>query len=254
MTYRVRNIVIAVGLALVAMMLTLFYVTNYKRSVQQSESEVQVYVAARDVAAGTSGKELVKSHAFTVAHVTKRSVVAGAISSPDQVERLVLSQPMYQGEQITLRRFSDQAALGIRAQLKGTLRAVQVPGAANQLLAGTLKDGDHVDIVTSLDVSPSGGTARHYTRIALRDLTVLQAPTVPSSAKVDASATTSAILAVSDTQVQRLFFVLKNSEWTLELRPVVDAADSGERADSVDSVLHAGLSRAAWDRAVNGGN
>jgi len=28
MTYRIRNIVIAVGLALLAMMLTLFYVTN----------------------------------------------------------------------------------------------------------------------------------------------------------------------------------------------------------------------------------
>ena len=31
MTYRIRNILIAVGLALVAMLLTLFYITNYKR-------------------------------------------------------------------------------------------------------------------------------------------------------------------------------------------------------------------------------
>ena len=45
------------------------------------------------------------------------------------------------------------------------------------------------------------------------------------------------ILAVSDTQVQRLFFVLKNADWTLELRPVVNAADSRERVDTINSVL-----------------
>ena len=60
MTYRIRNIIIAVGLALVAMMLTLFYVTNYKRSVQHGASSVQVYVAAHDVPVGTTGADLVK--------------------------------------------------------------------------------------------------------------------------------------------------------------------------------------------------
>jgi hypothetical protein len=48
------------------------------------------------------------------------------------------------------------------------------------------------------------------------------------------------ILAVSDTQVQRLFYVLKNADWTLELRPVVNAADSGERIDTLNTVLGEG--------------
>ena len=47
MTYRVRNLVIAIGLALVAVLLTLMYVTNYKRSVQHQGALVRVYVAAR---------------------------------------------------------------------------------------------------------------------------------------------------------------------------------------------------------------
>ena len=33
--------------------------------------------------------------------------------------------------------FSDTAALGVRAQLKGTARGVQISGDANQMLAGT---------------------------------------------------------------------------------------------------------------------
>ena len=66
MTYRIRNILIAIGLALVAMLLTLFYVTNYKRSVQHSTTGVSVYVAARDITAGTPGADIVKQHDLRV--------------------------------------------------------------------------------------------------------------------------------------------------------------------------------------------
>ena len=61
MTYRIRNIAVAVGLALVAALLTTFYVANYKRHVQQSESTVEVFVAKRDIPQGTPGAELIKS-------------------------------------------------------------------------------------------------------------------------------------------------------------------------------------------------
>jgi Flp pilus assembly protein CpaB len=239
MTYRIRNILIAVGLALVAMLLTLFYVTNYKRSVQHSTKGVAVYVAARDLSAGTPGADIVKQHALRVENVQQRDVVPGAISSPQQVSGLVLGAPVYAGEQVTLRRFSDVAAQGIRSQLKGTLRAVQVAGDPDQLLAGTLTPGDHVDLVANLRLDSN--TTSTATRIVLRNLTVLTAPSDPAVGKVSTtSGGESAILAVTDTQVQRLFFVLKNADWTLELRPVIGAVDSSERVDTLNSVIQAG--------------
>jgi Flp pilus assembly protein CpaB len=239
MTYRIRNILIAVGLALVAMLLTLFYVTNYKRSVQHSTTGVAVYVAARDLTTGTSGADIVRQHDLRAETIQQKDVVPGAISSPGQVSGLVLAAPVYAGEQVTLRRFSDVAAQGIRGQLKGTLRAVQVAGDPNQLLAGTLTAGDHVDLVANLRLDANSTATA--TRIVLRNLTVLSAPSDPSLGKVSSGAGgTSAILAVTDTQVQRLFFVLKNADWTLELRPVVGAVDSSERVDTLGSVLQAG--------------
>jgi Flp pilus assembly protein CpaB len=239
MTYRIRNILIAVGLALVAMMLTLFYVTNYKRSVQKSASSVQVYVAARDVPAGTSGAEIVKGNDLKVETVQRKDVVPGAISNPDQIASLVVGGPLYAGEQVTVRRFNDAAAQGIRSQLKGTMRAVQVAGDPNQLLSGTLQSGDHVDLVANLRLSSDSATAT-ATRIVLRDLTVLTSPSDQSKLSSSTTGSSSVILAVSDTQVQRLFFVLRNADWTLELRPVVNAADSGERVDTINSVLGGG--------------
>jgi len=237
MTYRIRNILIAVGLALVAMMLTLFYVTNYKRSVQKSASNVQVYVAARDIPTGTSGADIVKGSNLKVETVQRKDVVPGAISNPDQIAGLVASAPLYAGEQVTVRRFSDVAAQGIRSQLKGTMRAVQLAGDPNQLLAGTLQSGDHVDLVANLRLTSQSTAAA--TRIVLRDLTVLTGPA--DTTKVSqTSGSTSVILAVSDTQVQRLFFVMRNADWTLELRPVVNAADSSERIDTLNTVLGGG--------------
>jgi Flp pilus assembly protein CpaB len=253
MTYRVRNLVIAIGLALVAMMLTLFYVTNYKRSVQHGESQVQVWVAARDVQTGTSGAELVKKHAFKSVQVPKRSVVAGAISDPEQVSRLVASQPLYTGEQVTVRRFQSSKSQGIVGQIKATGRAVSVPGKPDQLLAGILKTGDHVDVVGS--IKPAGSDGTRVTRIVLRDILVLQAPATPTTAKVDPQNTiVSAILNVTDTQVQRLFYLMTapDTDWTLELRPVIDSQDSSERLDGWVTVLTEGIGAKQWQHFVDG--
>jgi Flp pilus assembly protein CpaB len=238
MTYRIRNLVVAIGLAVLAALLTLFYVTNYKRSVQHNAADARVWVASRDIPSGTAGSELVKESAFRVTDVPRRDVVPGAISDPDQVRSLVLSAPLYAGEQVTLRRFSDVAAQGVRSQLKGNMRAVQVSGTSDQLLSGTLHAGDHVDLVANIRLDSSRAAAA--TRIVLRDLTVLARPS-DSVTKVAANGSTSALIAVTDTQVQRLFYVLKNADWTLELRPVVDATDSNERIDTLTTILRQGV-------------
>ena len=238
MTYRIRNVAIAIGLALVAMLLTLFYVVNYRRTVQHGQATVQVYVAARNIPAGTAGTAIAHGNALKTTSIPRRSVVPGAISDPNQVASLVLTQPLYEGEQVTLRRFSDVKSEGVIGQLKGNQRAVQVTGDPTQMLSGTLKAGDHVDLVANLSVDATPGG--HVTRIVLRDLTVLQASGTAASSPAGQQSSSSVILEVTDSQVQRLFYVMKNAEWTLELRPPVDATDSSERLDTLQSVLTSG--------------
>ena len=239
MTYRMRNVAIAVGLAFIAMLLTLLYVTNYRRAVQHQQQTVQVYVAAHNIPAGTTGADIAHSHALKAESITRSSIVPGAIADPSEVANLVLTQPLYAGEQVTLRRFTAVQAEGIVGQLKGTMRAIQVPGDSNQLLAGTLKAGDQVDVVANLTTTSSSGS--HLTRIVLRDLTVLQTNASALGGPTSSSnQQDSVILAVTDRQVERLFFVLKNADWTFELRPTIDAADSPDRVESLNSVLTEG--------------
>ena len=254
MTYRLRNIVLAIVLASLAALLTSFYVASYKRSVVKAEETVPVVVAAKEIPAGMSGSDAISREYFTTTEVARRNVVPGAISSPDQVKELVATATVYEGEQVSVRRFNPVEAAGIRAELKGNMRAVQVPGDANQLLAGTLQRGDRVDVVANIRYKvtqlgdgegPTGADAdRVASRVVLRDLLVLKAASAaPGSEAVGSALDNASVqLAVTDSQAQKLLFVLKNGDWSLQLRPAIDAADSPESVETIESVLGDGLS------------
>ena len=255
MTYRVRNIGIAIALAIVAALLTTFYVTNYKRNVQQGEDMVPVYVAAQNIEIGTSGSELSGRKLLKVEHVARRSVVPGAISDPEQISKWVAVEGIYAGEQISTRRFRAAEEQGVRAQLKGNLRAIQLNGSEHQLLAGTTKEGDRVDVLANVDYSSNGGQERPVTRVVLRDLLILRAPntsTIQSKIGSDPQSPFSTMLALTDAQAQKLFFVTQNGKWTLQLRPVTDPADSPESIETVESVIGDGLRKGRL-RSIAGG-
>ena len=255
MTYRVRNIGIAVALAAVAALLTSFYVTSYKRHVQRGEDQVTVLVAKHDIAEGTPGAEAAR--ALSSEQVPRRSVVPGAISSRDQIQNLVATQKTFQGEQVSTRRFSPVAERGPRADLKGNLRAMQIQGDVNQTLAGTLRNGDHVDVVATFKYHFANSTSQDNfsaTRVVLRDLKVLRAPDGPApGAKLTNGLQNdfSVMLAVTDQQAQKLNFVTtttggnatSGSGWSLQLRPVVHAADSPESVTTLGTILRDGLSK-----------
>ncbi|TMK95731.1 MAG: Flp pilus assembly protein CpaB [Actinobacteria bacterium] len=256
MTYRVRNIVIAVVLAALAALMTSYYVTNYKRHVQQGEQHVQVYVASQDIPAGTAGTDAMRM--LKKKDVTRSAVAPGALSKPDEIKTKIASQRIYAGEQVTVNRFSTVSQSGIQGSLKGTLRAYEIAGTSNQVLAGILKAGDHVDVVANFRYkSASAASSLTYaaTRIVLRNLKVLRAPTAPGTgSKLGGSFDTKypIVLAVTDNQSQKLLFASHNSEqantggdpgWWLELRPNLSPADSPGSLETMFTMLRDGLSQ-----------
>ena len=155
MTYRLRNIAIAVALAVLAAMMTSFYVKQQKQDIQQGQVLTTVWVAKSDIPAGSVGDDITGQLEST--EVAKSAVTPGAIVQPEDLAGKVSAETIYAGEQVSLLRFSTEEAQGIRAQISGNLRAFQIPGDANQLLVGTLAAGDHVDIVGAWDSGGGGG-------------------------------------------------------------------------------------------------
>jgi Flp pilus assembly protein CpaB len=247
MNYRAKNIGIAVALAALAAILTSAYVVNYKRHVQNGEGKVTVLVAARDIPAGTSGADVVDQKMLKEQTVPRKAVVAGAISSPDQLAQYVATQDVFEGEQVSTRRFAPPTEQGVRSQIKGTQRAYELAGDPNQLLAGTLKAGDRVDVVGNWTVKSqaSNGNERAITRVVLRNILVLRASVSESGGATVTGGDKSqnVQLRLTDVQVQKLFWIAENGTWHLALRPPVNSADSGNTIQEVDTMFFDGPGR-----------
>jgi Flp pilus assembly protein CpaB len=249
MTYRVKNIGIAVALAAIAGLLTIFYVTQYKRHVQHGESNVSVLVAARDIPAGTAGSEVVGQHFLSSELVPRRAVVPGAVSNSNQLANLVVTQQVFKGEQVTTRSFGTQAELGVRAQLSGTERGIQLGGDANQVLAGILKQGDYVDVVGAWDVSNNAGVSR----VIIRNALVLQAPAPPAKGSGLGGAPNqsfSVVLRMSDSDSQKMKFINEfgqGEKWHLELRPPTGSVNSPNTFQNGTTMLSNGPGQ-RWNR------
>ena len=245
MNYRVKNIGIAVALAALAAILTSVYVVNYKRHVQRGEDKVPVLVAAKDIPAGTSGADIIDQKLLKEQTVPRKAVVAGAISTPDQLAQYVATQDVYEGEQVSTRRFAPPREQGIRSQMKGTQRAYQLPGDANQLLAGTVKAGDYVDVVGTWEVNDETTVSR----VVLRNLLVLTAPGGAGESKLtESSDTTSIQLRVTDAQAQKLIWIEKNGvddgeAYYLLLRPPTNSLDSSNTIQNPTTMLFDGAGR-----------
>lgn len=255
--YRLRNTLVAGGLALVGALLVFLYVSTYRKHIQTGADLVTVMVAAHDIAAGTDAAAAQGD--LKAQSVLRRNVVAGAIARPAELDGLVASQPILAGEQVTVRQFSALKAQGVLGTISGNLRAISLPGDSTQLLYGIVKDGDHVDVVAnirySLRAGSSGvGSSLVASRVILRDVLVLQAPASGGSRGVgDVQTSGTAItLAVTDNQAQKLLFAVKNGDWWLVLRPVSKPTDVPDSVETMQSVLGDGLGAAQLDQLTNG--
>jgi len=241
--YRTRNIVIAAVLAAAAVLLTVLYVSSARKHDEKQTQSVTVYVPTKSYPLGTAGTKVANN--LRAETVSRSILVPEAVTSPDQIRSLYTTEPIYSGEQLTLKRFAPPAEQGIRSKLTGTQRAFQISGDTNQLLAGTLVPGDRVDVIVNLRNPDDNNDVRSF--IALRSLRVLQTDKGDGGAKITRSTNDdhAVIVAVTDEQAQRLQYVTQNSSgggssvdsWRLQLRPVKKPRDSKMPAATFASVM-----------------
>ena len=230
--YRLRTLGVAAFVALLALVVLTSYLHSYERGVREGVAKTDVLVAARDIPAGTPAASLAHG-LLQLRHVPRDAVVPGAIASAHELAGLVSQQPILKGEQVTVRRFQTLAAAGLRGELSGTMRAERVVGDPAQLLAGLVHDGDRVDVVVASGSAATGVNGR--SRIVLRNVLVVQAP--DANVKSTTTGSTSAVLALSDSQAQTMFLVAKTAQWSLLLRPALRSSDGPDVPLSLDQVL-----------------
>jgi pilus assembly protein CpaB len=260
MSYSVRNIVIALILAVVAAGLVIMYTSNVKHNADQSIKTTTVVVAKGDIVAGTPLNTLVDGGAFTTRQVATKDVVPGAFTSVSSLNTsLATATNITAGAQITPAMFSDSKDTAIVNQIHGTMRAVQVAFNANRVLGGTLKAGDHVDIYGEITIQSSRNNSQYSQQtVAARIITnvevlstydtgVATTPLTSASGANSASGTDdgtggdAVILAVPQNLLPDLMLIRANGEFWMALRPGHGAQDTGASVATPCSTFATGL-------------
>jgi pilus assembly protein CpaB len=234
MSYRTRNIAIASGLALLAVVFMVVYVSKARDSGGEvGKGLVSVLFAAQDIQAGTPGATL-QSGALVTKEVPQAAVSPDAISSPRTVTGQVATQDILAGQPVMTRQFGPIAAAGVRSRIERSQRVVQLSGDENQVLDGTLQPGDRVDVVGSWNVPEDCGNC-HVSRVIASNVLV-----VATSAEIgasDQSGEAPVQLRLTDGAVNRVFWMTKHGDWFLALRPVVKPRNGGTGFENSRSLL-----------------
>jgi Flp pilus assembly protein CpaB len=242
MNYSVRNIVIAGGLAVVAIIAVLLYTSNVRDKARQDQHRVQVLVAAKDIPAGTTGKQVIDGHLLVPKAIIQTDQVPGALTSMQGLDNLVVSQTIYHAQQVPSAIFQPPLTTGTSLQIRATERAISIPVDTDSGLVGTLHDGDHVDVLLAYK-GDNGGVS--FTRPLLRDVLVLTAPDAKTG---DAHV----LLKLSDVDSTKLLYAQQYQKVWLVDRPKTQAQDSPAALETASTVLFDGLSPAQIAKAVAG--
>jgi Flp pilus assembly protein CpaB len=242
MNYSVRNIVIAGGLAAVAVIAVLLYTSNVRDKARQDTHRVQVLVAAKDIPAGTTGKQVIDQHLLVPKAIVQSDQVPGALTTTAGLDNLVVSQTIFHAQQVPSAVFESPLTTGTSLQIRATERAISVPVDTNSGLIGTLHDGDHVDILLAYK-GENGGAS--FTRPLLRNVQVLTAPS-------DKDANGHVLLKLSDVDATKLLFAQQFQTIWLVMRPETRAQDSPSALETQSTVLFDGLTPAQIAKAVAG--
>jgi Flp pilus assembly protein CpaB len=246
---RLRNLLVPVALAVLAAVLIGAYIVSYRNSVNDGAGLVKVLVATRDIPAGTNGSTVASGGYLKGESVPRRAVVPGSVVSGAPLTSLVATDPIHKGEQITLRQFGPITQAGVFAKFSGRERAVAVTGEPTQLLAGTVSDGDRVDVVADVQYT-SRGISRASSRVILRNLLVLEAPEGEASESSGEKASTT--LVMTDRQAQTMSWALQHSSWFLALRPTARPRSSGPSLETLKTVLGRGMPPAKAKKQIAG--
>jgi Flp pilus assembly protein CpaB len=234
---RSRNLGLAAGLALLAAILTMLYVSHGQggEKANAAVALAPVLVATRDLQVGTSIEDALAQGAIAIRRLPAESIAPNAVTNARTLRRSVVIQPIFKGEQVTALRFGSSGVQGLRANLRGPMRAIAVSGDTTQLLASTLKAGDHVDVVANVRQGEEP-----VTRIVLRNLLVLTSPASDATGGPASSTSSPTVtLQLTDKQVQTLFWTLKNADWSLALRPLSKATVTANAITTGGDVLAA---------------
>jgi pilus assembly protein CpaB len=225
-TTRRGSLLVGAAAAVLAGIILLAYLHQYRNSVNSASAPVSVLVARNLIQKGTPGDIIGTSSQFQVASVPKGQLQVGALTDPAALSGRVAVTDIYPGQQLTAGYFAFAPPGTLQTKISGSDRAIAVQIDAEHGMVGQIGAGDHIDIFVGVNRQASSGS-QPIIKLLMDDITVLRAPVGSGSGLYTLRATgrQAAVLAFASDN-GKLWFVLRPASGAKTVNPGFISAQS----------------------------
>src|SRR6266496_4713662 len=146
LTTRRGTIILGISAAVLAAIVLLVYLNQYRNSVDSGAQPVSVLVAKSLIQKGTPGDVVGSTDLFQVTSIPKSQIKHGAFVDPKTLTGKVATADIFPGQQLTASDFSAPVENSLTQRLARDERAVVVSLDSPAEIGGQLSAGDHVDV------------------------------------------------------------------------------------------------------------
>jgi Flp pilus assembly protein CpaB len=175
LTTRRGTIILGIGAAVIAAIVLLVYLNQYRNSVDAGAQPVSVLVAKSLIQKGTPGNVVGSSGLFQLTSIPKKELKSGAFVDPQTLTGKVAAIDIYPGQQLTATDFVPTNGSVLSQTLARTQRAVVIPLDNAAEVGGQILAGDHVDVWVAWTAQGANGVSKPVVREVLQNMYVINA-------------------------------------------------------------------------------
>ena len=228
------TVMAAIGVAVVAGIVLLLFLHQYRQSVADEGAAAKVLVANGLIAQGSAGDTLADRRMFRTDEVRESQLQPGAVTDPAALRGRIAAHDIVPGQQLKVSDFT--VAVGdVRTKISGDQRALAIGTDKVRTLNGTLRAGDRVDMLVGFNVEKAG-VGKPVIKPIMSNVLVLAVPGAPVEGQPSNSGGSQAIiLRVPGRYVARMAYAAAHGQIWLTIRPGAGAkeipADPASLAD-----------------------
>ena len=144
------GVALGIGAAVLAGILLLVYLNQYRNSVSGDNAPTSVIVAKALIPQGTSGTIIGTKNLYQPTTLPKKEVKIGAVADPAYINGRVAVADILPGQQLTTADFTEATTTAVNTKITGFQRGVSVPVDAIRMSTTQVVVGDKIDLYVAL--------------------------------------------------------------------------------------------------------
>jgi Flp pilus assembly protein CpaB len=219
-------IAVGIGAAVLAGILLLLYLNQYRDSVAGETAPTSVLVARNLILEGTSGTVIGTKDQYQVASLPAKEIKVGALADPAYLNGRVAVADILPGQQLTTADFTTATTTAVNTKITGAQRGISISidnvhGSLSQVAAG-----DHVDIYIAVGARNNG---QAMVKLFRPDVLVMAVPGQENSGNL--------VLRVDQKDAADFAYAADNTQFWFTIRPKSGARRTRPDIATINTVI-----------------